>query len=645
MQLRSRQLVVLFVLMCAGVASFARTHKKKSGHAAAKQGKPVVQSVEPPNWWSAMPNPMLLLHGKNLTGAAVDSSVAGISVRRTRVSANGHWVFVWLDISAAPPQHFSLLVHTDQGKLRVPYELDKRHAPTDGFQGFSASDVMYLLMPDRFADGDTSNDNLPQMKGTFNRNDPNAYHGGDLAGIENHLDYLHTLGATTLWITPLYAQDAAAPADYSGYAPVDMYRVNPHFGSLQDYENLTQSVHAQGMKVVLDMVLNHVGPKSSWVLDPPAPDWFHGTPAQHMEATTDFAPLTDPHAPRAALLPAVDGWIFNTLPDLNQSNPQVKQYLIQNAIWWIESGALDGLRLDTFPHVDRSFWQDMHAELHALYPHLTTVGEVLSADPTVDSYFAGGVKHNGVDTGLYTTFDFPGFFALRAALAGPSPTGDQPMTRLTDVGRQDWLYPHPERLVTFFGNQDSVRFLSQPGATVGRMKLAFGLIATMRGMPQIYYGDEIALSAGNGADNRPDFPGGFSGDKNNAFAPAGRTAQQEEMHAWVQGLLQLRAQHSVLQAGQQQNLLADNAGMVFVRFAAPSTGRATPAAAPGEMMVVAMNKSDGPRTFHLDFSGTALDGVQALLPAWNGNGPIAVNHDTCDVTVGAGDLIVFTAQR
>jgi glycosidase len=638
--------LIVFLLVSTTWPLSAARHSRKPTEPQIHQGKPAVQQVDPPNWWSGLPNPMLLLRGKNLLDANITSSVAGISVRRARISDNGHWAFVWLDISSAPPQAFSLVVRTQQGKVRVPFELAKRHAPTDGFQGFSPSDVMYLLLPDRFAEGDVSNQKNAAFRGTVSRNNPNAYHGGNLAGIAQHLDYIHSLGATTLWIAPIYAQDPASASDYSGYAPVDLYHVNPHFGGLQDYSHLADQVHAQGMKLVLDMVLNHVGPASPWVADPPAPDWFHGTPSSHIPASADFAPVTDPHAPPAAAAPVVDGWLFNTMPDLNQSNPLVRQYLIQNAIWWIESGALDGLRLDTFPYVDRDFWQSFHAELHALYPHLTTVGEIDSSDPAVVAYFAGGVKHAGIDTGLYTAFDFPGYFAIRAALAGGSQVGYSPMSSVPDVQRRDWFYPHPERLVTFFGNQDTPRILSTPGGTASTLKLAFGLIATMRGIPQIYCGDEIALTGTTATDNRSDFPGGFPGDTNNAFTAEGRSAAQQEMFSWVTSLLQLRAQHDVLQTGMQQTLLADQTGLVYARYPAPPQ-RARPAAGAqaGETLLILMNKADAPRAFHLDFSRTALDGTTTLTPLLNSQQTVTASGNAADFTVQPAQIVVLAAQR
>ncbi|MGA7709748.1 MAG: alpha-amylase family glycosyl hydrolase [Acidobacteriaceae bacterium] len=636
--LRHGLLCLLLGCMCLPLSAAART---KHRHAPPPQGKPTVQQVQPPNWWSNLPNPMVLLYGKNLVDAHISSSVAGISVRRTRISQNGHWAFVWLDTSDAPPQHFDLIVHTLAGQTRVPYELDKLHDPSQGYQGFSPADVMYLILPDRFSQGNTSSPQMPKSAASVDRSNPHDYHGGDLAGIENHLDYLKQLGVTTLWITPLYAPDPLSE-DYDGYEAVDMYQVNPHYGTLQDYEELAAAVHSHGMKLVLDIVANHVGPKSIWVNDPPTPDWFHGTPADHLAATDNFASIASPHAAPAAYQPVVDGWFRNALPDLNQSNPLVKQYLIQNTIWWVELGTVDGLRLDTFPYVDRSYWQDFHAVMHALYPNLTTVGEVYNSDPTVTSYFAGGQKHVGIDTGLATEFDFPSYFALRSALTGASGASSS-MGNLENVQRQDWLYPHPDTLVTFFANHDTARFLSAPGASAASERLAFGLLATMRGMPQIYYGDEIGLSSGPSGDNRADFPGGFPGDSNNGFTAAGRTPQQQAMYAWVQSLLDLRAHHEALQTGSQQNLLADENGFVFARFVGPAqkNGSTPP---PSEIDLVLMNKSSSPRIFHLDFTRTALDGIAALAPLWNTKDTVAVTQDHCDVTVGAQQLVVFTAQ-
>jgi glycosidase len=593
---------------------------------------PIITQVDPPNWWTGLPSPMLLLRGQGLLDATFTSNNHSVSIEHTQISANGHWAFLWLDTKHARPQTLRITAHTQAGTTRFLFPLQQRHAAPKGSQGFSSKDAMYLIMPDRFADGDLSNDRPANAPGTYDRSNPRAYHGGDLRGIQQHLDYIQKLGMTTIWTTPLDDNDNHSPQDYHGYGAVNLYNVDEHFGTIDDYIALAKAVHQRGMKLVLDTVPNHVGPRSPWVLDPPAPDWFHGTLQHHIQATGDFVSITDPHAPPADRIPVVDGWFANILPDLDQSNPLVEQYLIQNAVWWTETAQLDGLRLDTFPYVDRKFWHDFHAELHAIYPRLTTVGEVFNSDPTIVSYFAGGVERAGIDTGLDTPFDYPMFFAIRATLAK-----DRPMTALQQVLRQDWLYPHPERLVTFLGNHDTKRFISEDGATPARMQLAFGLLATLRGMPQIYAGDELAMPGGDDPDNRHDFPGGFPGDTHNAFLASGRTPAQAAMHDWVEGIFQLRAKHPALQSGSQQDLLADDTGFVFARIAgAQGTGN-------GETLLVLLNKSGKARTFDLDLTNTALENTTALTPVWNTHAAVTVAQKKCHVPVGPEQIVVLRA--
>jgi glycosidase len=474
-------------------------------------------------------------------------------------------------------------------------------------------------MTDRFADGDPSN-NQPG----YDPAKPRGWHGGDLRGAEDHLDYLQSLGATTLWTTPVYS-NGAMPESYHGYAAVDLYAVDPHFGTLSDYRHLADSIHARGMKIVLDVVPNHIGVMHPWVKDPPTPDWFHGTFAHHDEVKYKFEALVDPHASPASSYEVTNGWFTDAMPDMNQENPLVSQYLIQNAVWWIESAGLDGLRIDTFPYVGRAFWQDFHRELHRLYPHLTTVGEIFHPDPTVTSFFAGGVERRGIDTGLDTPFDFPVYFSLRNVLLH-----GKPMTALTEIMRQDRLYPHPERLVFFFGNHDTERFLSEDGATPQKLQLAFGLLATLRGMPEIYSGDELAMRGGNDPDNRRDFPGGFPGQQGSGFSAAGRTPEQQSMFVWTSQLFHLRAQHTALQTGSQQTVFVDDTALAFVRAGDVTRGCASDPAA--DRVFVALNKSAEPRRISLPATGTALDGCRELRPLFPANGAA--------VTAGNGGLAI-----
>lgn len=544
-----------------------------------------------------MPQPMLLIRGQNLAASAIQVDGSNVSVEKTQASPNGHWVFVWLNTTQAAAQTLHIVAKSSEGRVESNYQLSQRKPATTGFRGFSSADVMYLIMTDRFADGDKSNDDSAAEQAK-----PRGWHGGDFRGIEQHLDYLQQLGVTTVWTTPVY-KNVPSPQSYHGYSATDMYAVDPHFGSLADYQHLAHAVHQRGMKIVLDTVPNHVGPANPWVKDPPLPDWFHGTLAHHTIAKGDFKSIPDPHSSWQEKRDITEGWFANALPDLNQENPLVAQYLIQNAVWWIETAGLDGLRIDTFPYVNRAFWHQFHAELHDLYPNLTTVGEIFNGDPTITSYFAGGVEHDGIDTGLYTPFDFPTYFTLRSVFIK-----NDPMTKLESILRQDELYPHPQRLVTFLGNHDTMRFLSETGATPAELKMAFGIISTMRGMPQIYSGDEIAMQGGNDPDNRRNFPGGFSDGQGNAFTPSGRTAEQNAMYSWVSGVLQLRRDHPVLQTGQQQDVMdEDPTAFAFVRAADVSRG-----CDGQERILILLNNADAQRTISMKTDATALAGCSTI---------------------------------
>ncbi|MGA2537768.1 MAG: alpha-amylase family glycosyl hydrolase [Terracidiphilus sp.] len=553
---------------------------------------PCIDKIDPPDWWAGLPDPMLLVHGENLQRTRF--SVKGKNVRliRTQTSENGHWAFLWLQTYSAAAQSLSVTAVNSHGQARWPFVLAERSHDPNAHRGFSSADVLYLIMTDRFADGNPAN-NQPG----YNRQAPRGWHGGDFTGIEQHLDYLHDLGVTTLWTTPV-ASNGAMPESYHGYAATDLYSVDSHFGSLADYRNLADALHAKGMKLVIDLVPNHLGVQHPWVLDPPAPEWFHGTLQNHLLAQGDFYQLVDPHASKQSWIDITDGWFTDGMPDLNQANPLVSTYLIQNAIWWVETADLDGIRLDTFPYVDRAFWHDFHAALHAAYPHLTTVGEIFHRDPEVTSFFAGGEPHEGVDSGLDTPFDFPVYFALRDVL-----TQDKPMTELATVLRQDSLYPHPERLVPFIGNHDTTRFFTEANDSVARQKLALGLLLTLRGMPQIYSGDEIAMEGGKDPDNRRDFPGGFAGDAHNAFTKAGRTAVEQEVFAWTSNLLALRAGRAPLQTGIEQNLFANGDVFAFVR--APSAAGCAADHATERFLIVA-NKAKQSRQIQLNTEETAL---------------------------------------
>lgn len=619
------------LLMGSGAAASGAQAARPPLANCAAVSSPCIDKVDPPNWWAGLPSPMLLLHGDHLRGADLAVAGNGVSLEKAEVSANGHYAFVWLDTRGASAQNIRLRVSGKTGATTLRFPLQKRTAAA--YSGFSAADTMYLILTDRFADGDLANDHFSDKFGAVDRANPTAWHGGDYRGIENHLDYLQKLGVTTVWITPAY-ENRGEPHAYHGYDATDMYAVDPHFGTLDDYKRLAADLHARGMKLVLDLVPNHVGPAHPWAVDPPAPDWFHGTVMNHRRAESNFESLVDPKASKLDPRDVTEGWFANAKPDLNQENPLVEKYLIQNAEWWVETGSLDGLRLDTFPYVGRAFWHDFHATLHQLYPHLTTVGEIFNHDPAITSFFAGGVARRGIDTGLYTPFDFPMMAALRKTLIQGAP-----MTTLTSVLDQDRLYPHPDRLVTFLGNHDTSRFLGEPGATPAELKMAFALLATMRGMPQIYSGDEIAMCGGKDPDNRHDFPGGFPGDTSDAFTAQGRTAEQQDMYTTVAALMRFRAKHSAIITGKQKDLFADASAFAFVR--ADDIERGCAINRNQDRLLVVANRADKPRALKLPLMKGPLAGCTQFVPALESQSTATADRDRVSLNLAPWSVTIY----
>jgi glycosidase len=573
---------------------------------AATIDKPVIDKIDPPDWWAHMPNPMLLVHGRGLANASFHVAGTGVALTRTQISANGHWAFLWLDTGIAPAQTLQISAHTSGGDAHESYVLARREEQPKaqdvdhvvGHAGLQNSDVLYLIMPDRFADA------APNPPG-INRAAVRGWHGGDLAGIEQHLDYLRDLGVTAIWTNPVLS-NGATPESYHGYAATDLYAIDPHFGSLSDYRRFSDALHARNMKLVMDLVPNHVSVLHPWIEDPPAPEWLHGSREHHLAVQYDLRKLVDPHAPPQAWLPITTGWFTDVMPDLNQENPLVRQYLIQNALWWVETAGLDSFRLDTFQYVGRDFWRNFHIALHGLYPHVTTVGEILDSDAEIVSYFAGGIAHCGIDTGLDTPFDYPLNFALRSVFAE-----NKPMTDLARILRQDEIYPHPERLVTFLDNHDTERFITTVHGSQPKFKLALGLILTLRGTPQLYSGDEIAMPGGNDPDNRRDFPGGFPGDPRSAFTATGRTADENNIHRWTSALLALRKAHPSIASGLEQNLFASDALFAFARTTSAAGCASDPTA---ERVLVVVNKSAEAKTIEFSTDSTALSGCNKFTP-------------------------------
>jgi len=587
-------------------------------------GPPHVRKVEPPNWWTSFtPQVVLLLTGDNLHSAAVSTNFPGLHVTRTQPGATDHYLFAWLEVSpTAKSGTASLEVRTNSGATNFEFPLLPRNLRPDRASAITRDDVIYLIMPDRFADGDPSNDHPPNSTGICDRTQPKAYHGGDLRGVREHLAYLHDLGVTALWLTPVWKN---TDSDYHGYHVVDFYAIDDHMGTVREYQDLVADAHQLGMKVIIDYVINHTGPHHPWASDPPLPDWFHGTPDHHLAATYNFDGLVDPHAAPRQYRSVIEGWFVDKLPDLNTDEPLLETYLSENALWWSETADLDGFRLDTFPYSSRRSWAQWHHDTRQIYPGLFSIGEVSDKDPVITSFFEGGRRQfDGVDSAATTVFDFPLEYAVRDVI-----NRGVRMQRLIDVLRQDALYPQPDDLVTFIGNHDHARFLSEPGSSREKLKAAFSLLLTLRGIPQIYSGDEIGMPGGDDPDNRRDFPGGFPGDPRNAFTANGRTPEEQDLFAHVQTLLRLRRAHPALRDGQQLNIAWNDQYLAFVRERG------------GDKVLVIFNNSPQAREITFDIADTALNGA-AKLQLLFGTGTASVTGPEIRATISPLSVAIYS---
>ncbi len=583
--------------------------------ATAGFAAPSVAKVEPPNWWvHHSRNPIqVLVTGADLDGAAVATSARGFRIEPRRTSADGRYLFFYLTIDpAVPPGTYTFQVTKGASAAHFDFVLNAPLAPAGRFQGFTPDDVIYLLMPDRFADGDPTNDSPPEFRSPANRQAAGAFHGGDLRGIRDHLSYLKELGVTGIWVNPVYQNSTPGASPYHGYHTVDFYAVEPRFGTMQEFRDLVDAAHRLGIKVVQDQVANHSGPRHPWLEHPPTPTWFHDldrTPK--LVNNYDIAALADPYArPKRRDLP-LRGWFVGQLPDFDQTDPLLTDYLIENALWWIGMTGLDAIRQDTYPYVDRPFWEQWQVAIDRQYPDLVVVGEITARTPAVLSFFDGGVRRYGIDTHLKSMLDFPLESAIRAVFAD-----GQPMTRLTDILAEDFLYQHPEQLVAFVGNHDQPRFLTVAGGDVGKLLMAQAFLLTTRRVPHLYYGDEIAMGAGTDRSDRTvraDFPGGWPGDPVNAFEPQGRHGDAALAFDRMRELLHFRQAHPALRRGSLVQLLVNRDQYAYLRTS------------PGERVLVVLNRAGSARPIELAVDDLPLAEGLTFRPM-SGGGEIAVTH-------------------
>lgn len=581
--------------------------------AAAQPQSLSIKKVEPPNWWTGLnpstpttgvpgaplQSPMLLISGSGLADATVRVSYPGVRIERVETQPLGHYLFVWLKLAPnVKPGTVKLTVTGASGASTLDFPLLARGNSRPA--AITEDDVIYLIMPDRFANGNVANDHPPESPGQTDRAQERKWHGGDIKGITDHLAYLKDLGVTAIWLTP-WMKQATTTSDYHGYGIVDFYAVEPHLGTMSELQQMSAEAHRLGLKVIIDYVVNHTGPQHPWAQDPPTPTWLHGSPQKHPPFDYDFAQLIDPHAVPRQYRPVLEGWFADTLPDLNPDDPHVENYLRDNTIWWMETAGLDGIRLDTFPYSSRKFWLQWHGDLRKVYPTLWTLGEVSNGDPWITSYFAGGrAQTDGIDTGVSTVFDFPLTYTIRDVTLHE---GDA--TRIVGVLQHDSLYPKPDGLVTMISNHDMRRYMGEQGATVEKLKAAVALIATLRGIPQLYTGDEIAMPGGDDPDNRRDFPGGFPADARNAFKREGRTAVEQDVFAHTQAMLGLRREHPALRSGSLHHIEVAKDHYAFVR----ENGN--------DRVLVVFNSTGREEQLSLNLSESPMENARSLEPLYS----------------------------
>lgn len=518
-----------------------------------------IKKIDPTNWFVGMKDASLQLmaYGANIRNAEVTTNYPNVRIDSLVRLDSPNYLLIYLNLKDAQAGTMNIDFKIGKQTTTVKYALLNREMSGDERKGFDNSDVLYMLMPDRFANGNPKNDIVKGMQDQLcNRNEPSLRHGGDIAGIMQHLDYFTDLGVTALWFTPVLENDR--PADggksstYHGYATTDYYRVDPRFGTNADYKALTDACHKRELKVVMDMIFNHCGDYHIWNKDVPAKDWFN-SPNYALQTSYKLTPVLDPYASKIDKAETVDGWFVRSMPDLNQRNPHVMKYLIQNSIWWIETVGIDGIRMDTYPYADRKAMADWMKRINLEYPNFNTVGETWVTEPAYTAAWQKDSKLTNENSYLKTVMDFA--FFDRLSMAKNEETDDwwKGFNRIYNVLCYDYLYPNPASVMAFIENHDTDRFLENGKDTLA-LKQAYALLLTMRRIPQLYYGTEILMNGTKEVTDgnvRKDFPGGFPGDKANKFTRKGRTAAENAMFDWTARLLHWRKGNDVIVHGKQ----------------------------------------------------------------------------------------------
>ena len=530
-----------------------------------------IDKVEPPFWWSDMnlSEVQIMFYGKNIAQNEVSVS-NGLTIKSIQKTENPNYLFVTIDTKNIMAQEFAFTFKNDKKSFTQNYAVKERRENSKYRKSYDSSDVIYLIMPDRFANGNPNNDNSKSTKEIANRSLPGGRHGGDIEGLIKNLDYIKELGATAVWPTPL-CEDNDDNYSYHGYGQSDVYKIDPRYGTNEEYVKLSAELHQRGMKNIMDYVTNHWGWKHWMYNDLPTYNWIHQFPGysqSNYRMTTQF----DNNASKVDTKQCMDGWFVPSMPDLNQSNPLVLNYLTQNAIWWIEYADLDGFRVDTYSYNDKEGISKWTKAITDEYPHFNIVGEVWMHDQAQMSYWQKDSKIGAIqsyNSNLPSVMDFTLHDAIGNVFNEDRQSWDRGMIQVYDNFANDFLYPNPNNLLVFAENHDTGRFNEIYKSDFKKYQMAMTLIATVRGIPQLYYGSEIGMKGDKGkgdADIRRDFPGGWNGDANNAFTKQGRTAEQQKFFEFSSKLFTWRKSKEVIHSGKTTHYVPDNNVYVYFRY-------------------------------------------------------------------------------
>lgn len=528
-----------------------------------------ITTVEPAFWWSGMKNPVvqLMVYGNNIANYTLEVNYPGVEIKSVHPMESPNYLVAYLDVAKAKPGKFMLKFSKGKKQLTYEYELKQRTGNPEERIGFSSEDVVYLLMPDRFANGNPANDRIKmQLPYVTDRNNPGARHGGDLAGIIQNLPYLDSLGITAVWTTPVLENDMGEMS-YHGYAATDYYKIDPRLGTNADYVNLAAEMHKRDMKLIMDMVFNHCGSQHPWVLDPPMRDWFNNY-GKKVFTNHNKGAFYDPYAADIEKEEMTDGWFVESMADMNQRNRFVADYLIQNSIWWIEYAKLDGIRQDTYPYPDMDMMKRWCDAVMLEYPHMNIVGEILISNPVGTAFWQRGSQLNPTDTKLKSVMDFH-LQAIASKAFHEETTWNSGLQTVFEHFSLDFCYPDIYNVMRLLENHDVDRFLHEAPENLDAYKQAVTVLLTVPGIPQLFYGQEI-LSSGTtqkiGFEGiRPDMPGGWKDDAVNVFQRKGLSTLQSEALDFMQKLLQWRKGNEILSKGTMKHFMPRNGVYVYER--------------------------------------------------------------------------------